>query len=129
MEEQKDPANRDPATGRFGPGNNISPGGRAGKIGMKIKEDFALFLEKNLPKIQENFDKLPPEDQFKWLMAMTERFVPKMAITTHDLSADAVAAIASVTISIIEGRPVDIVPIQETNDYTWQEIPKGPTSE
>lgn len=67
-------------SGQFTKGNKA--GGRThgakNRATQKIRENFLQFIESNLLKIQEDFDKLDPKDRFKVLLDMAKFVLPTL---------------------------------------------------
>ena len=66
--------------GKFTAGNNL--GGRTrgskNKTTEKIRDTFLHFIEDNLDKMQEDFEKLEPKDRFKYLFEMSKFILPSL---------------------------------------------------
>lgn len=77
--------------GQFSKGNTL--GGRTkgsrNKTTLKIRDAFLDFVEANLSKMQEDFEKLEPKDRFKYLFDMSKFILPSLkAIELHDALAE-----------------------------------------
>lgn len=64
----------------FEPGNNL--GGRtkgsANKATSEIREKFQILLENNIEKVQEDLNKLEPEERLKILLSLSKFVVPTL---------------------------------------------------
>lgn len=65
--------------GTFGKGNPGKPKGAVTKISAKVRESIVNFLEANVDKIQEDFDKLQPKDRLQFVAEILPYATPKMA--------------------------------------------------
>ncbi|TXF75925.1 DUF5681 domain-containing protein [Chryseobacterium sp.] len=57
---------------------NGRPKGSKNKKTESIRETFIDFVEKNLDRLQEDFDSLDAKDRFKYLFEMTKFFLPSL---------------------------------------------------
>ena len=61
-------------------GNNYNPKGRGstpGKVGKEVKDSIRMFVEHNFEGVQENYDKLKPNEKLLFLEKMIAYIVPK----------------------------------------------------
>ena len=67
----------------FEPGNNLGgrkPGSK-NKTTEEIRESFQELLENNLSKLQEDLDKLEPEERLKIILALSKFVLPTLKTT------------------------------------------------
>lgn len=57
---------------------NGRPKGSKNKKTETIRETFIDFVQKNLDRLQEDFDSLDAKDRFKYLFEMTKFFLPSL---------------------------------------------------
>lgn len=55
------------------------PAGAQNKATLPIRDAFKEFLDLNLPKVQEDFDKMAPKDRANFIISMAEYCIPKLA--------------------------------------------------
>lgn len=63
----------------FQPGQSGNPHRGPNKISTKVKESLVLFLENNIDKVQESFDKLKPLEKLQFVANILPYVVPKMS--------------------------------------------------
>ncbi len=63
----------------FQKGNPGKPKGATNKTTDKVKAAFAMLLENNLEKLQEDLDKLKPIERINFLKDLSEYIIPKLA--------------------------------------------------
>jgi hypothetical protein len=70
--------------GTFGKGNPGKPKGAVTKVSTKVKESIFHFLEANIDKIQEDFDKLKPRERLQFISEIIPYAAPKLASIQHE---------------------------------------------
>ena len=69
---------------------NGRPKGSLNKATLPIREAFKEFLDRNMPKVQADFDKMAPKDRANFLINMAEYCVPKLArVENYNFDMDA----------------------------------------
>lgn len=63
----------------FEPGNKAAAGRGPNKVSTKVKESLVAFLEANIDKVQESFDKLKPLEKLQFVANILPYVVPKMS--------------------------------------------------
>lgn len=72
--------------GRFGIGNPGKPKGAVSNSSAKVKAAILAFLEKNVDKVQESFDKLDPVQKLQFITALLPYATPKLQSLQGDIS-------------------------------------------
>lgn len=67
------------SNGRFGPGNKAAVNKGPHKVSTKVKESLVKFLEDNIDKVQDSFDKLKPLEKLQFIANILPYIVPKMS--------------------------------------------------
>lgn len=65
--------------GKFEKGNPGRPKGVGHKATQRVKEAIANFVDNNIDKIQEDFDKLKPLARLQFITALLPYVVPKLS--------------------------------------------------
>lgn len=65
--------------GRFAKGNLGKPKGAVTKVSVKVREAIVNFLENNVDKIQEDFDKLKPREKLQFVAEILPYAAPKLS--------------------------------------------------
>lgn len=63
----------------FEPGNKYAANRGPNKISTKVRESLVAFLELNIDKVQESFDKLKPIEKLQFVANILPYVVPKMS--------------------------------------------------
>lgn len=72
------------SNGKFLPGNGITRTGAGNKASQKVREAIVKFLEDNVDKIQESFDKLKPREKLEFIADIIPYAAPKLqSIEAH----------------------------------------------
>lgn len=74
--------------GTFGKGNPGKPKGAVTKVSAKVRESIVNFLESNVDKIQEDFDKLKPRERLQFVSEILSYATPKLSAVKTELSGD-----------------------------------------
>lgn len=65
--------------GKFAPGNPGKPKGAASNASAKVKEAIVNFLENNVEKIQDSFDKLKDREKLQFIADILPYATPKLS--------------------------------------------------
>lgn len=65
--------------GKFAPGNPGKPKGAASNASAKVKEAIVNFLENNVDKIQDSFDKLKDREKLQFIADILPYATPKLS--------------------------------------------------
>lgn len=63
----------------FEPGNQAAKGRGPNKVSSKVKEAIVSFLEANVDKIQDSFDKLKPGEKLRFIAEILPYAAPKLS--------------------------------------------------
>lgn len=74
--------------GRFGKGNPGKPKGAVTKVSVKVKESIVNFLENNVDKIQDDFDKLKPRERLQFVADILPYVTPKLQSIQSEVDAN-----------------------------------------
>ena len=74
--------------GTFGKGNPGKPKGAVTKVSVKVRESIVNFLEANVDKIQEDFDKLKPRERLQFVSEILSYAAPKLSAVQTELSGE-----------------------------------------
>ena len=70
--------------GTFAKGNPGKPKGAVVKVSVKVREAIVNFLEANVDKIQEDFDKLGPRARLQFVAEILPYAAPKLSSIQHE---------------------------------------------
>ena len=65
---------------------NGRPKGKSNQVSERVKEAFSLLLEDNLKTLQDDFNKLKPNDRIRFMLELAGYIIPKLKAT--ELTAD-----------------------------------------
>lgn len=68
----------------FAPGNQEAKKKGPNKVSMKVKESIVNFLENNIDKVQDSFDKLKPSGKLKFIAEILPYAAPKLSSVTTE---------------------------------------------
>lgn len=74
--------------GKFLPGNPGKPKGAVVKVSVKVRESIVSFLEKNVDKIQDDFDTLKPRERLQFVAELLSYAAPKLSAVQTELKGD-----------------------------------------
>jgi hypothetical protein len=74
--------------GKFLPGNPGKPKGAVVKVSVKVRESIVSFLEKNVDKIQDDFDTLKPRERLQFVSEILSYAAPKLSAVQTELKGD-----------------------------------------
>lgn len=72
-------------TGKFSKGNQAAKGRGPNKVSMKVKESIVTFLENNMEKIQEDFDKMKPRERLMFIAEVLPYATPKLSAVQSEV--------------------------------------------
>lgn len=75
-------------SGRFGKGNPGKPKGAVTKVSVKVRESIVNFLENNVDKIQDDFDKLKPRERLQFVAEILPFAAPKLSSVQTEIQGD-----------------------------------------
>lgn len=70
--------------GKFAKGNPGKPKGAASNASAKVKEAIVNFLENNVDKIQDSFDKLKDREKLQFISDILPYATPKLSSVQSD---------------------------------------------
>lgn len=73
--------------GTFSKGNPGKPKGATTKVSVKVREAIFNFLESNIDKIQEDFDKLKPRERLQFFSDILPYAAPKLSSIQTEINA------------------------------------------
>jgi hypothetical protein len=68
-----------PSLRPFQPGQSGNPNRGPNKVSKKVKEALVKFLEDNIDKVQDSFDKLKPIEKLQFVANILPYVVPKLS--------------------------------------------------
>jgi hypothetical protein len=74
--------------GKFAKGNPGKPRGAVVKVSVKVREAIVSFLEKNIDKIQEDFDTLRPKEKLQFVSELLSYAAPKLSAVQTEVKGD-----------------------------------------
>jgi len=74
--------------GTFLPGNPGKPKGAVVKVSVKVREAIVEFLENNVDKIQDDFDKLKPRERLQFVSEILAYAAPKLSAVQTEVRGD-----------------------------------------
>lgn len=89
---------KDPKTGKFLPGNQFGTKRGENKVSTKAKETIIDFIENNVEKIQESFDKLKPAEKLKFISDILPYAIPKLSSVQSDIKVEGMQSAPSIQI-------------------------------
>lgn len=73
--------------GTFAVGNPGKPKGATVKVSVKVREAIFNFLESNIDKIQDDFDKLKPRERLQFVADILPYAAPKLSSIQTEINA------------------------------------------
>lgn len=74
--------------GKFTPGNKAASKRGPNKVSMKVKESIVKFLEDNMDKIQDSFDKLSARDKLHFISEVLPYATPKLSAIQSEVETE-----------------------------------------
>lgn len=74
--------------GKFAKGNPGKPKGAVVKVSVKVREAIVSFLEKNIDKIQDDFDTLKPREKLQFVAELLSYAAPKLSAVQTEVKGD-----------------------------------------